>query len=62
MEPRAGAGGQDGFGYSWLCELYRELTGRLKPMLRQVHTAGERVFVDDEAGMRSIALIGASFC
>jgi transposase len=45
-EYRAGAGGQDGFGYSWFCLLYREWVGRLKPTLRQVHTAGERVFVD----------------
>jgi transposase len=45
-EYRAGAGRQDGFGYSWFCELYREWAGRLKPTLRQVHTAGERVFVD----------------
>jgi transposase len=45
-EYRAGPGCQDGFGYSWFCELYREWAGRLKPTLRQVHTAGERVFVD----------------
>src|SRR3954452_5311132 len=36
----------DGFGYSWFCDLYREWTGRLKPTLRQVHLAGERLFVD----------------
>lgn len=35
-----------GFGYSWFCDLYREWAGRLKPTLRQVHTAGERLFVD----------------
>ncbi len=45
-EYRGGAGAQDGFGYSWFCELYKEWVGRLKPTLRQVHTAGERVFVD----------------
>jgi len=45
-EYRDGAGGPDGFGYSWFCQLYREWVGRLKPTLRQVHTAGERVFVD----------------
>jgi transposase len=45
-EYRGGAGGQDGFGYSWFCDLYREWAKRLKPTLRQVHTAGERVFVD----------------
>ena len=45
-EYRAGPGGQDGFGYSWFCELYRAWVGCLKPTLRQVHPAGERVFVD----------------
>ena len=45
-EYRAGAGAQDGFGYSWFCDLYREWVGRLKPTLRQVHAAGERIFVD----------------
>jgi len=45
-EYRSGVGAQDGFGYSWFCDLYREWVGRLKPTLRQVHTAGERVFVD----------------
>ena len=28
------------------CDLYREWAGRLKPTLRQVHIAGERLFVD----------------
>ena len=36
----------DGFGYSWFCDLYRACAGRLKPTLRQVHVAGERLFVD----------------
>ncbi len=45
-EYRGGSGAQDGFGYSWFCDLYREWVGRLKPTLRQMHTAGERVFVD----------------
>ena len=45
-EYRAAPGAPDGFGYSWFCDLYREWVGRLKPTLRQVHTAGERVFVD----------------
>jgi transposase len=40
------AGAPDGFGYSWFCDLYREWVGRLKPTLRQVHIAGERMFVD----------------
>jgi transposase len=45
-EYRGGTGAQDGFGYSWFCDLYRDWVGRLKPTLRQIHTAGERVFVD----------------
>lgn len=36
----------DGFGYSWFCDLYRGWVGRLKPTLRQVHVAGEKLFVD----------------
>ena len=39
------AAAPDGFGYSWFCDLYREWAGRLKPTLRQVHPAGERLFV-----------------
>src|SRR5271165_3026451 len=39
-------GATDGFGYSWFCDLYRAWVGRLKPTLRQVHTAGEKLFVD----------------
>jgi transposase len=45
-EYRAGLGAQDGYGYSWFCDLYRAWAGRLKPTLRQMHPAGERVFVD----------------
>ena len=40
------SGSRNTFGYSWFCQLYREWLGRLTPSLRQVHTAGERVFVD----------------
>jgi transposase len=58
-EYRAGSGGQDGFGYSWFCELYREWVGRLKPTLRQVHPAGERIFVDF-AGHTMEVIDGAS--
>lgn len=36
----------DGFSYSWFCDLYKEWAGRLKPTLRQVHVAGEKLFVD----------------
>ena len=56
-EHRAGA--PDGFGYSWFCDLYREWAGRLKPTLRQVHPAGERLFVD-YAGSTMAVTEGAS--
>src|SRR5258707_3725060 len=36
----------DGFSYSWFCERYKEWAGRLKLTLRQVHVAGEKLFVD----------------
>ncbi len=36
----------DSFSYSWFCEHYKEWAGRLKPTLRQVHVAGEKLFVD----------------
>lgn len=49
----------NGFGYSWFCDLYREWAGRLKPTLRQVHTAGERLFVDF-AGQTMEVIDGAS--
>src|SRR6202044_2151858 len=35
-----------GMGGRSFCDLYREWAGRLKPTLRQVHIAGERLFVD----------------
>lgn len=36
----------EGYGYSWFCDLYRAWSGRLKPSMRQVHTAGDKMFVD----------------
>src|ERR1700736_2434324 len=36
----------DGYGYSRYCELYRAWEGRLSPTMRQLHVAGERMFVD----------------
>lgn len=36
----------DGYGRSWFCELYRAWEGRLSPTMRQVHAAGEKLFVD----------------
>ena len=36
----------DGFSYSWFCERYKEWAVCLKPTLRQVHIAGEKLFVD----------------
>ena len=35
-----------GYGYSRFCELYGEWAIRLSPSMRQVHPAGERLFVD----------------
>src|SRR5437016_5857692 len=35
-----------GYSYSRWCELYRAWEGRLSPTMRQVHPAGERMFVD----------------
>jgi transposase len=34
------------FGYSRFCELYRDWESRLSPTMRQVHPAGEQLFVD----------------
>jgi transposase len=36
----------DCFSYAWFCERYKEWAGRLKPTLRQLHVAGEKLFVD----------------
>jgi transposase len=36
----------DSFSYSWFCERYKEWAERLKPTLRQVHVAGDKLFVD----------------
>ena len=55
-EHRAAA--PDGFGYSWFCDLYREWAGRLKPTLRQVHPAGERLFVDFAGS--TVAVVGGA--
>lgn len=35
-----------GYGYSRFCELYGQWESRLSPIMRQVHPAGERLFVD----------------
>ncbi len=39
-------GHPDGYGYSAFCEHYRRWAGRLSPVMRQRHAAGERMFVD----------------
>ena len=36
----------DGYGYSQFCERYRQGARPLKPSMRQVHCAGEKLFVD----------------
>ena len=40
----------DGYGYSAFCEHYRRWTGRLSPVMRQRHAAGERMFVPSRRG------------
>jgi len=36
----------EGYGYSRYCDLMRAWEGRLSPTMRQLHVAGERMFVD----------------
>ncbi len=36
----------DGYGYSRFCELYNQWAGTAQPRMRQVHKAGEKLFVD----------------
>jgi transposase len=36
----------EGYQYSQFCHLYRTWLGRLDPVMRQVHRAGEKLFVD----------------
>ncbi len=40
------AGSADGYGYSRFCDLYRDWRGRTSPVMRQVHQAGDKLFVD----------------
>jgi transposase len=40
------AGLPEGYGYSRFCELYTRWEGKLSPVMRQRHPAGERLFVD----------------
>jgi transposase len=49
----------NGYGYSRFCELYRAWAGRLSPVMRQSHVAGERMFVD-YAGTQLDVIDGAS--
>ena len=35
-----------GYGYSRFCDLYREFCSELKPVMRQTHRPGEKLFVD----------------
>jgi transposase len=36
----------DGFQYSWFCDIYRAWLGRRDLVMRQIHRAGEKPFVD----------------
>jgi transposase len=40
----------DGYGYSRYCELFQGYSGTIDPRMRQIHKAGEKLFVD-YAGM-----------
>jgi transposase len=42
---------QDGYGYSQFCHLFRQWQARLQVTMRQVHKAGDKLFVD-YAGQR----------
>ena len=43
-------GNPDGYCYSHFCQIYARWNGKLSPVMRQHHPAGERLFVD-YAGM-----------
>lgn len=38
--------GEKGYSYSQFCARYNAYVGRLRPSLRQVHVAGDKLFVD----------------
>ena len=42
------------YQYSQFCDLYREFRGRLSPVMRQVHRAGEKAFIDYSGKKSSI--------
>jgi transposase len=44
------ANGDDSYGYSRFCELYRGFEEKLSPTMRQTHVAGEKLFVDFAGG------------
>ena len=44
-----------GYQYTWFCRHYRAWAGKLDLVMRQVHRAGEKLFVD-YAGMRATAI------
>ncbi|MGI4802613.1 MAG: hypothetical protein ACRYG8_52995 [Janthinobacterium lividum] len=53
------AGQPDGYGYSRFCDLHAAWRGRLSPTMRQMHSAGERMFVD-YAGQTAEVIDGAT--
>ncbi len=44
----------DGYGFSRVCDLFRSFERRLTPTMRQVHVAGDKVFVDYSSKKLSI--------
>ena len=49
-----------GIRYSQFCDLYGQFTKRLKPSLRRIYTAGERVFVDYSGKTMTVHLSAAN--
>lgn len=45
----------DGYSYGRFCELYTRWEGRLSPVMRQRHSAGERLFVDYASVIMDVA-------
>ena len=45
----------DGYGYSRFCELYSRWEGKLSPLMRQRHPAGERLCVDYAGATMDVA-------
>ena len=53
----------EGYGYSRFCELFRRWEGRLTPVMRQHHLAGDKMFVDYAGATFDLVMPGpARYC